>query len=98
MLMPKRTKYRRPHRLSYEGKSKGGREVVFGDYGQADTYMVIRDFEDYVRTHEQIMRDYQDRETWIAKQIMNTAMSGFFSSDRTINEYNDKIWHLTPIK
>ena len=33
MLMPKRTKYRRPHRLSYEGKSKAGREVVFGDYG-----------------------------------------------------------------
>ena len=71
--------------------------LVFGDYGQADTYMVLRDFEDYVKTHEQIMRDYQDRETWIAKQIMNTAMSGFFSSDRTINEYNDKIWHLTPI-
>ena len=33
MLMPKRTKYRRPHRLSYEGKSKAGRDVVFGDYG-----------------------------------------------------------------
>ena len=33
MLMPKRTKYRRPHRLSYDGKSKAGREVVFGDYG-----------------------------------------------------------------
>ena len=33
MLMPKRTKYRRPHRLSYEGKSKAGRDVVFGDFG-----------------------------------------------------------------
>ena len=33
MLMPKRTKYRRPHRLSYEGKSKAGREVAFGEYG-----------------------------------------------------------------
>lgn len=33
MLMPKRTKYRRPHRLSYEGKAKAGKEVVFGDYG-----------------------------------------------------------------
>lgn len=33
MLMPKRTKYRRPHRLSYEGKSKAGREVVFGEFG-----------------------------------------------------------------
>lgn len=72
--------------------------LVFGDYGQADTYMVLRDFEAYMQTHEQISKDYQDRKTFIAKQIMNTAMAGFFSSDRTINEYNDKIWHLTPIK
>ena len=72
--------------------------LLFGDYGYADTYMVLRDFEDYMRTHEQISKDYQDRKTWIAKQIMNTAMAGFFSSDRTINEYNEKIWKLTPIK
>lgn len=72
--------------------------LLFGDYGQADTYMVLRDFEDYMQTQEQISRDYQDRKTWVAKQIMNTAMAGFFSSDRTIKEYNDKIWHLTPIK
>lgn len=72
--------------------------LLFGDYGYADTYMVLRDFESYMETHEQISRDYQDRKTWIAKQIMNTAMAGFFSSDRTINEYNDKIWKLTPIK
>ena len=37
MLMPKRTKYRRPHRLSYEGKSKAGREVAFGEYGLVAT-------------------------------------------------------------
>ncbi|MDO4940805.1 MAG: 50S ribosomal protein L16 [Erysipelotrichaceae bacterium] len=37
MLMPKRTKYRRPHRLSYEGKSKAGTEVAFGDYGLVAT-------------------------------------------------------------
>ncbi|MCH5212536.1 MAG: glycogen/starch/alpha-glucan phosphorylase [Oscillospiraceae bacterium] len=72
--------------------------LVFGDYGQADTYMVLRDFEDYMQTSEQISKDYQDRKSFIAKQIMNTAMAGFFSSDRTIKEYNEKIWHLTPIK
>ena len=72
--------------------------LLFGDYGYADTYMVLRDFEDYMRTQEQISKDYQDRKSWIAKQIMNTAMAGFFSSDRTIKEYNDKIWKLTPIK
>ena len=72
--------------------------LLFGDYGYADTYMVLRDFEDYMRTQEQISKDYQDRKTWIAKQIMNTAMAGFFSSDRTIKEYNEKIWKLNPIK
>ena len=72
--------------------------LLFGDYGYADTYMVLRDFEAYMETHEQISKDYQDRKNWIAKQIMNTAMAGFFSSDRTINEYNEKIWKLTPIK
>lgn len=72
--------------------------LLFGDYGYADTYMVLRDFESYMQTQEQISKDYQDRKTWLAKQIMNTAMAGFFSSDRTINEYNDKIWKLTPIK
>ncbi len=72
--------------------------LLFGDYGYADTYMVLRDFEAYMQTHEQISKDYQDRKSWIAKQIMNTAMAGFFSSDRTINQYNDEIWHLTPIK
>lgn len=72
--------------------------LLFGDYGYPDTYMVLRDFESYMQTHEQISKDYQDRKSWIAKQIMNTAMAGFFSSDRTINEYNEKIWHLTPLK
>ena len=72
--------------------------LLFGDYGYPDTYMVLRDFEDYMRTQELMSKDYQDRKSWIAKQIMNTAMSGYFSSDRTIREYNDQIWHLTPIK
>lgn len=72
--------------------------LLFGDYGYADTYMVLRDFEAYMQTHEQISKDYRDRKSWIAKQIMNTAMAGFFSSDRTIKQYNDEIWHLTPIK
>ncbi len=72
--------------------------LLFGDYGYPDTYMVLRDFEDYMKTQEQISLDYQDRPKWLKMAIMNTAMSGFFSSDRTINEYNDKIWNLKPIK
>ncbi len=72
--------------------------LLFGDYGYPDTYMVLRDFEEYMQTQEKISADYQNREKWIEMAIMNTAKSGFFSSDRTIGEYNDKIWHLKAIK
>ena len=71
--------------------------LLFGDYGYPDTYMVLRDFDAYMQTHERISEDYKNREKWLEMAINNTAMSGFFSSDRTINEYNDQIWHLTPI-
>ena len=72
--------------------------LLFGDYGFPDTYMVIRDFEEYMKTQEKMSADYQDRDKWIEKAILNTASAGFFSSDRTIEDYNKNIWHLTPIK
>ncbi len=72
--------------------------LLFGDYGYPDTYMVLRDFEAYMQTQEKISADYQNREKWIEMAIMNTAMAGFFSSDRTINDYNENIWHLKAIK
>ncbi len=72
--------------------------LLFGDYGVADNYMVLRDFESYMETQGVMSKLYQDREAWIKKAVMNTAMSGFFSSDRTIAEYNEKIWKLSPIK
>lgn len=72
--------------------------LLFGDYGYPDTYMVLRDFEEYMNTHEKISADYQNRSKWIEMAIMNTAKSGFFSSDRTIDDYNKKIWNLKPIK
>ena len=72
--------------------------LLFGDYGYADNYMVLRDFADYMETQHKLSELYKDRSKWLEKAIMNTAMSGFFSSDRTIKEYNDKIWKLTPMK
>ena len=72
--------------------------LLFGEYGFPDTYMVLRDFDDYMKTQEEMSEAYKNREKWLEMAIMNTASSGFFSSDRTIGEYNDKIWHLTPIK
>ena len=60
--------------------------------------MVLRDFDAYVNAHDALARDYQNRSLWLEKAVKNTAMSAFFSSDRTINEYNEKIWHLDAIK
>ena len=72
--------------------------LLFGDYGNPDVYMVLRDFEDYSRTHDELSRLYRDKDAWLEKAIMNTASAGYFSSDRTIREYNDEIWHLSPLK
>lgn len=72
--------------------------LMFGDHGYPDTYMVLRDFEEYRNIQQQVSADYQNRALWLEKAIMNTACSGYFSSDRTILEYNEKIWHLQSIK
>jgi len=72
--------------------------LLFGDYGYPDTYMVLRDFPAYCHTQDKIMEDYNNKSKWWHMAIMNTACSGFFSSDRTIDDYNKKIWHLKPIK
>ena len=72
--------------------------LLFGDYGTPDVYMVLRDFEDYCKTQEMLSKLYQNRELWVKKAVMNTACAGYFSSDRTINEYNENIWHLKPVK
>lgn len=72
--------------------------LLFGDYGFPDTYMVLRDFDEYMATQEKMSEAYKDREKWLETAINNTASAGFFSSDRTITNYNDNIWHLTPIK
>ena len=43
-------------------------------------------------------QDYTDRDKWLRMAVMNTACSGGFTSDRTIRQYNDLIWHLTPLE
>lgn len=72
--------------------------LIFGDHGKADTYMVVRDFEAYCAIHRVAEQQYKNEDLWVKKAIINVAKSGFFSSDRTIHEYNDKIWHLKQYK
>ena len=59
-----------------------------------DWFMTLLDLEDYIRVKEQVLKDYEDRESWLKKSLINISKAGFFSSDRTINEYNKDIWKL----
>ncbi len=60
----------------------------------SDPYFVLKDFGSYSMAQRRADADYQNQEKWLRMAITNTACSGIFSSDRTIREYNDRIWHL----
>ncbi len=63
-----------------------------------DKYFVLKDFESYKKAHEEANELYKDEVSWYKKSIMNVAMSSFFTTDRTITEYNNDIWRLEKIK
>ena len=72
--------------------------LLFGDHGgMADPYFVLKDLPDYCNTQMRMMEDYKHRDKWLTMAVKNVAASGYFSSDRTIAEYNEKIWHLAPL-
>lgn len=62
-----------------------------------DPYMVLRDFDSYCKIHERVDSEYKKPELWWKKAVLNTASAGYFSSDRTIKEYSEKIWKLQRI-
>ena len=64
----------------------------------ADTYSILADFRSYVEAQKRVMEAYKDEKNWAKSAILNVAHSGKFSSDRTIQEYVDDIWHLNRIK
>ncbi|KAI9476360.1 MAG: glycosyl transferase [Benjaminiella poitrasii] len=66
-------------------------------YG-GDYYLISADFKNYLQKHTEVDETYRDRAAWIKKSIMCTAGMGFFSSDRAIREYAEKIWKLKPFK
>ncbi len=65
---------------------------------KADKYFVLKDFRSYVEAQDAIDKAYRDKDWWAKAAIMNVAGSGKFSSDRTVQQYVDDIWHLDKIK
>ena len=59
--------------------------------------MVLADYADYVACQERVSRAYQERTEWTRKAILNVARMGFFSSDRAVQEYARKIWHVEAV-
>ncbi len=69
--------------------------LIYGEYcNSPDPYMVLADFESYAQTQSKVESTYLNKDLWYKKAVINTANAGYFSSDRSIREYNSKIWHL----
>ncbi len=67
-------------------------------YGRADQYFILKDFRSYAEARERVNKAYQDKARWAKMAMLNTANSGKFTSDRTIEEYVRDIWHLKKIE
>ena len=63
-----------------------------------DEFFIMKDLSSYAAAHEEIMRRYKDKLGWLKSSAMNIANSGRFSSDRTIDEYANEIWHVKPVR
>ncbi len=69
-------------------------ERLYHELLNKDWFMTLPDFKDYVTTKERIYADYEDHMAWAKKMLVNISKAGFFSSDRTIAQYNADIWQL----
>ncbi len=90
-----------------DGSLAGGDRFIFNDiksnlmlgcHGAADPYMVLADFDSYSKTQIDVDAKRKNPDSWWRSAVINTALSGFFSSDRTVRTYNDKVWHLASLR
>ena len=70
------------------------RSLLTNSYGTADAYMILADFNDYVRTQKDVSEAYKDKDKFTDMSLINIANAGIFSADRAVKEYADNIWHL----
>ena len=67
---------------------------LYDELVHKDWFMTFPDFREYCTVKNKVLKDYEDRASWAGKMLVNISKAGFFSSDRTIRQYNDEIWHL----
>ena len=70
-------------------------ERLYNELLNKDWFMTLLDLEEYIQVKDRIFADYEDRAKWKRMMLVNIAKAGFFSSDRTIAQYNEDIWHLS---
>ncbi|RZI94484.1 MAG: glycogen phosphorylase, partial [Microbacterium sp.] len=92
---------RRAMDLIASGAFSGGDRSVFepivSNLLYDDRFMVLADFSTYVAAQKRVDEAYGDEEAWTRSAILNVARSGFFSSDRSMRDYIDRIWHTPPV-
>ena len=76
------------------GNKEEFHSLVDGLLDPYDPYLLLKDFEDYVRCQKEVSRSYRDKKKWLRKSILNVARIGKFSTDRTIREYAEGIWGI----
>ncbi len=69
--------------------------ALWRDIKGKDWFMALLDLEEYIAVKDQAVRQYAGRDAWAGKMLVNIAKAGYFSSDRTIRQYNEDIWHLS---
>lgn len=80
--------------LAVKHGHKENLERLYKELLNKDWFMTLLDLEDYIETKDRMLKDYEDRQKWKKMMLVNIAKAGFFSSDRTIAEYNRDIWKL----
>ena len=75
--------------------SKENLTRLYNELLNKDWFMTLLDLEDYIKVKDQILADYSNTDKWNRMMLVNIAKAGFFSSDRTIAQYNSDIWHLS---
>jgi starch phosphorylase len=73
-------------------------DLIAGMLSPADPWLTLADFRSYMQAQQRVDQAYLDQPGWMRMSIINTARSGRFSTDRTMRQYNEEIWHLRPIQ